>query len=84
MRNFKKRGRPSDMQDEERLNGKLHILWPLGPNKTTIKACSVCSDSSAGGARKRTKYMCKTCSVQPGLCIGQCFERYHTVKRLKG
>lgn len=80
MRNLKKRGRPA-MQDEERLNGKLHILWPLGPNKT--KDCSVCSDRSAGGARKRTKYICKTCSVQPGFCIGQCFEQYHTVKRLE-
>ncbi|KAG8313771.1 hypothetical protein J6590_107984, partial [Homalodisca vitripennis] len=50
VRNSKKRGRPSDMQDDERLNGKLHILELL----PYPKDCCVCSDRGVGGTRKRT------------------------------
>lgn len=84
VKNSRKRGRPSDIEDQERLNGKLHILYPLGgKNNSQSKDCAVCSDRSAGGSRKRTKYICKTCTKEPGLCIGDCFERYHSVKNLK-
>lgn len=81
VRNVSKRARPSDVEEEERLNGKLHLMYPLDERKT--KDCIVCSDRSAGGVRKRSKFFCKTCENQPGLCAGVCFEKYHTLKDFK-
>lgn len=79
--NLKKRGRPSNSQDEERLNGKLHLPYPLPTGKS--KDCSVCSDRRPGKERKRTNFFCKTCANNPGLHIGECFEKYHTNKKFK-
>lgn len=79
VRNSKKRGRPSDIQDDERLNGKLHVLDIL----PYAKDCCVCSDRGVGGTRKRTKYCCKTCTSNPVMCVEKCFEKYHTSKKLK-
>lgn len=82
LRNINKRARPLIMtQEEQRLNGKLHLMFPLDERKT--KDCIVCSDRSAGGARKRSKFICQTCENQPGLCAGLCFQKYHTVKSFK-
>ena len=55
----------------ERLNGRLHI-----PDQRTQRNCVVCR---AAGRKSRPMYYCKTCPDNPQLCIGYCFERYHTV-----
>lgn len=81
LRNLNKRGRPSQSEEDERLNGKLHLPYPLEAGKT--KDCVVCTDRSIGGVRKRSKFFCKTCQNNPGLHIGQCFEKYHSVKKFK-
>lgn len=82
LRNINKRARSLVMtQEEHRLNGKLHLMFPLDERKT--KDCIVCSDRSAGGARKRSKFICQTCENQPGLCAGLCFQKYHTMKDFK-
>lgn len=81
VRNTNKRGRPSNFDEDDRLNGKLHLPYPLDGGKS--KDCAVCSDRRAGKDRKRTKFYCKTCSTNPGLHMGQCFEKYHSLKKLK-
>lgn len=81
VRNVKKRGRPSNIGEEERLNGKLHLPYPLPTGKS--KDCSVCSDRRPGKQRKRTNFFCKTCTNNPGLHIGECFEKYHSNKKFK-
>ncbi|RZF41384.1 hypothetical protein LSTR_LSTR000098 [Laodelphax striatellus] len=81
VRNTKKRGRPSVTEEDVRLNGKLHIPQMLDARKG--KDCAVCSDRSALGERKRTRMYCDTCLNKPGLHAGQCFQRYHTLKKFK-
>lgn len=80
VRNNNKRGRPSDVDENERLNGKLHLPYALEGRKT--KDCVVCSDRRPGQERKRSKFFCKSCVKQPGLHMGECFEKYHTEKKL--
>lgn len=77
VRNVNKRRRPSDLVDEQRLDSKLHLIYPLPDKKA--KDCTVCSDWSVGGVRKRTIFICKTCVANPGIC----FERFHTNQNFK-
>lgn len=81
IRNTNKKGRPAQLQDTTRLNGKLHLPFPLEGKK--VRDCAVCSSRAEGGTRKRVRYYCKTCENQPGLCIGDCFEQYHTSKNIQ-
>ena len=74
----KKMGRPSSSDTEERLNGKLHIL-KHNPEKKK-KDCAVCSNRKVRGGRKETVFVCVTCTRKPALCVGDCFEKYHTQK----
>lgn len=79
----RKRGRPSNIDEDERLNGKLHLIYEL-EDKTKKKDCVVCTTREQGqSGRKRTRFYCKTCAKQPGLHPGMCFERYHTLKKFK-
>lgn len=73
-------GRPSMSDKEERLNGKLHILRQ---NEGKKKDCLVCSNRKVKGGRHETRYICNTCTLKPGLHIGECFERYHTMQNYK-
>lgn len=79
--NGRKRGRPSSSTDEQRLNGLLHIPNCLQGGKT--RDCKVCSDRKKPGGRKETKFYCETCEMKPGLHPGECFKKYHTVKKFK-
>lgn len=56
--------RPSSSDQEERLNGKLHIIIPHPKGKH--KVCIVCSKRKIPGGRRETTYICKTC-MQTGL-----------------
>lgn len=80
-KNSNKRVRPSHEVDDERLNGELHCIYELHGNKK--RDCTVCSNRRTPQGRKRTKYFCKTCSNNPGLHPGKCFEKYHTNKKFK-
>lgn len=77
-KNDNKRKRPTSVEQEQRLDGKLHTLMPLEGKK--LKDCIVCSNRGEGLARKRTKLVCETCESKPGLCVGLCFKKYHTQK----
>jgi hypothetical protein len=81
VRNSGKRGKPTVSVNEERLDGKLHLPFPLEDRKT--KDCAVCSDRRPGKERKRSKFYCKTCSINPGLHMGECFAKYHTETQFK-
>ena len=77
-----KRGRTSDSDDKEQiLNEKLHILVPYPEGKH--KDCLVCSKRNVPGGRRETIYICETCDRNPGLHVGNCFKRYHTLKDFK-
>lgn len=78
IRNTNKKGRPPQLQETTRLNGKLHLPYPLEDRK--VKDCVVCSSRVQGATRKRVKFYCKTCENEPGLHIGVCFEKYHSSK----
>lgn len=80
-RNTRKRGRPSSMNDKERLNGKLHVPEFLAAGKN--KDCVVCSNRTDKGERRRTRLFCKTCTTNPGLHPGDCFSRYHSLQVFK-
>ena len=76
-----RRGRPSAaVALAERLNNGLHCMHPLDDNK--LKDCVVCTNRKQG-IRKRTRFICNTCTSKPGMCPGTCFERYHTLEDYK-
>lgn len=80
VKNTRKRGRPSSFDEEDRLDGKLHLLGELQGNSK--KECVVCSRREPKG-RKRTMYYCETCEQKPGLHPAACFKKYHTQKIYK-
>ena len=50
---------------------------PPGPTgRNSPKKCRVCSKD---GVRRDTRFHCAQCPSQPGLCIGGCFRRYHSL-----
>ena len=66
----RKRSHP-DGDVPERLNHRLRIV-----EQRSQRNYVVCR---AAGRKSRPVYFCKTCPETPQLCIGYCFERYHTV-----
>lgn len=43
-------------------------------NRVKRKNCRVCCKTQRN---KKTPYFCSTCPDKPGLCLGECFDRYH-------
>jgi hypothetical protein len=73
------RGRTSTSDNQQRLNGMLHVMIPHPEKK--YKDCIVCSKRNVPAARKETTtYICETCDRKPGLHVGMCFKQYQTVK----
>lgn len=73
------RSRPStSAPSENRLDGKLHILRK-GPKRD----CVVCSKRAVKGGRRETSEYCDTCPNKPHMHLGDCFEKYHTLKNYK-
>ena len=68
-------GRPSTKDLAERMSCKPHFI----AQHKIQRDCAVCSDPKIPGGRKRTVFFCKTCTRNPGLHPGECFERYHTL-----
>ena len=52
------------------------VLAGTPTRKSPQKRCRVCSKL---GFRRDTRFYCPDCPDQPGLCIGACFKRYHTL-----
>ena len=80
VRNSRPRSHPGTADREERLNNKPHFIYN---DKKNRKDCIVCSNRKVKGARRETKFYCKTCTLHPALCPGECFERYHTMRAFK-
>ena len=49
---------------------------------STRRDCRVCSVRGAEGQRHLTTTYCSTCTDHPHLCIGECYEKYHTAVNL--
>lgn len=78
---IRRRGRPSTLDAEERLDRRQHFIAQFSEKKT--KDCAVCSDRKTPGQRRQTVFYCETCSRQPGLHPGTCFKKYHTMAQYK-
>jgi hypothetical protein len=64
-------GRPCVSQNQvTRLEVNFSSHWPFPSSRLYCRACS------AWGIKKRIQVKCKKCDV--GLCLGKCFEDYHT------
>jgi hypothetical protein len=72
---------PSTTDNEDRLDGKLHILQHNAKGKRNN--CLVCSTRKLPEGRKTTVYFCETYSRKPFLHVGDCFKKYHTLKAYK-
>lgn len=74
--------------DQVRLTER-HFIARIPPNpagkSNPSKNCKVCTLYTHTGTtrRKDTTYYCPQCPSQPGLCIVDCFKRYHTVDDFK-
>lgn len=62
------------MTTEDRLINKLHIL------RSGTKDCAVCSYRKIQGEKKTRLYF-KTCESKPGIHIGDCYVKYHKIKK---
>ncbi|XP_062614645.1 piggyBac transposable element-derived protein 4-like [Saccostrea cucullata] len=79
-------GRKSENID--RLTGR-HFIQNIKPKegakrKNPMRDCIVCNlpvNERQGNKRKQTTFECRQCSVP--LCLPNCFERYHTLKKYK-
>ena len=72
------RSRPSTSTHETRLDKRLHIL-----RKGKKRDCLVCSNRQEKGQRRETSEYCDTCPGKPRMHMGNCFERYHTLRNFK-
>ncbi|XP_014478485.1 PREDICTED: piggyBac transposable element-derived protein 4-like [Dinoponera quadriceps] len=72
------RAQPSTSFVDIRLNNQLHII-----RSGTKKDCAVCSDRKTPGKRRETRTYCDTCTRKPGLHIGDCFAKYHTLENYR-
>uniref|UniRef100_A0A8C5MX79 PiggyBac transposable element-derived protein domain-containing protein n=1 Tax=Leptobrachium leishanense TaxID=445787 RepID=A0A8C5MX79_9ANUR len=62
--------------------GATHFIYKIPPTEgkqKPQKRCRVCFKS---GQRRDTIFYCPECPGQPGLCLGDCFKLYHTVRDL--
>ncbi|XP_040212523.1 piggyBac transposable element-derived protein 4-like [Rana temporaria] len=64
------------MEAEERLVGR-HFPYPI-PQTTNARPAGRCRVCARHGLHKDTCFYCPHCSLKPALCIGTCFEDYHT------
>ena len=53
----------------------MDLIPPTANKPRPQKKCRVCS---AKNIRKDTRYYCPDCPSQPGLCLPQCYRKYHT------
>jgi len=75
------RGRTSTSDNQQRLNGMLHMIIPHPEKKH--KDCIVCSKRNVPRGRRETTYICETCDRKPGRHVGTCFKRYHTIEKIQ-
>jgi hypothetical protein len=80
-REGRKRGRQSTSDEEEKLTRKSHFIY--SNEKSNSKDCAVCSNRKIKGGRRETVFDCSTCTRKPGLHLGECFEKDHSLKKYK-
>lgn len=75
---------PGPIQDGESLAAKRmrHLSHKItkiterdGNNRTKRKKCRLCCQR--GKKNVKTGYHCNQCPDKPGLCLDECFQRYH-------
>lgn len=68
-------GRPSIEPKPARLTERhfIYLIPPTGSKVNAQKRCCVCAKH---GVRRDSRYWCPKCEA--GLCLGTCFEDYHT------
>ncbi|XP_054259936.1 piggyBac transposable element-derived protein 4-like [Macrosteles quadrilineatus] len=68
-------GRPSIEPRPARLTERhfIYLIPPTGSKVNAQKRCCVCAKR---GVRRDSRYWCPKCEA--GLCLGACFEDYHT------
>lgn len=68
-------GRPSIEPKPARLTERhfIYLIPPTGNKVNAQKRCCVCAKR---GVRRDSRYWCPKCEA--GLCLGTCFEDYHT------
>ncbi|KAM4702819.1 piggyBac transposable element-derived protein 4-like [Rhinophrynus dorsalis] len=69
---------PRAVMEESRV-GATHFIFKIPPTMTQQKPQKRCRVCFKRGQRKETTFYCPDCPGQPGLCIGDCFKRYHTL-----
>ena len=71
-----KRGRTSDLDKEQRLNGKLHIIVPHPEGKH--KDCLVCSKRNVPGRRRETINICEKLlqKISPVSAVNICIDSF--------
>lgn len=71
-------GAPSVTDDHVVRLYDRHFVDVLPPTEKKVhpqKRCRVCTKK---GLRKDTRYYCPDCPSKPGLCLSECFRKYHT------
>ena len=60
------------------LNGKLHEM-----GKGKMRDGVVCSNRQMKGERRQMSQFSDSCSEKPRMHLGDCFSRYHKMKKFK-
>uniref|UniRef100_A0A8C5M180 PiggyBac transposable element-derived protein domain-containing protein n=1 Tax=Leptobrachium leishanense TaxID=445787 RepID=A0A8C5M180_9ANUR len=62
--------------------GATHFIYKIPPTEGKQKPQKRCRVCFKRGQRRDTIFYCPECPGQPGLCLGDCFKLYHTVRDL--
>uniref|UniRef100_A0A8C5R0Q0 PiggyBac transposable element-derived protein domain-containing protein n=1 Tax=Leptobrachium leishanense TaxID=445787 RepID=A0A8C5R0Q0_9ANUR len=62
--------------------GAMHFIYKIPPTEGKQKPQKRCRVCFKRGQRRDTIFYCPECPGQPGLCLGDCFKIYHTVRDL--
>ena len=56
----------------------MHIPTRLPPTPKKFRPAKRCRVCWEDGHRKETVFICPSCPTKPGLCIDDCFEKFHS------
>ncbi|XP_056392685.1 piggyBac transposable element-derived protein 4-like [Hyla sarda] len=73
----------SSQMEVSRIVRGQHFPGKLPPTEKKRRPQKLCRVCYAKGVKKYTTHICETCPSNPGLCIGECFQAYHTAPDLK-
>jgi hypothetical protein len=55
-----------------------HFSQRLPPTESQLRPAKQCRVCSRHGINKKTVYCCPACEGSPGLCVGGCFQEWHS------